>query len=134
MSIRERSSVDKDCPVHQASSCNRHPARCGLDDLRVLEYQRHGESGDNESACEEVAKVRICAVEIVWAIDEIVCGGSGLAMDATMAEGREVVRESAIPRQTAATKPELTNYTRVIYHRLPHTLNRWNSARAQARM
>jgi hypothetical protein len=50
MSIRERSSVNKDRPIHQAASGNRHPACSGLDDLRMLEYQRHGESGDDEGA------------------------------------------------------------------------------------
>lgn len=65
MAFRKGPCVNQDCSVHQTSSCDRHPARCRLDDLRVLEYQRHSESGDDKGACQEMTEVGICAVMIV---------------------------------------------------------------------
>lgn len=47
MTWRERSGIDEDRPVHQTATRDGHPARGGFDDLRMLEYQGHGETGDD---------------------------------------------------------------------------------------
>jgi hypothetical protein len=49
--------VDHDGAIHQRTASHGHPARRRLDDLRVGEKQRQGETGSNQHAGEETTEI-----------------------------------------------------------------------------